>query len=108
MKKLFLVFVVCFLICGCASVNVTKTSKGFFPATNPNEIEILMTKPERGFIELATVTTSGWNPKSMAKMHNSLRAKSAPLGADAVILMSSGLDNSRFYWSSGVAIKYNN
>jgi hypothetical protein len=29
------------IICGCAEVNVTKTAKGYFEPTTPDEIEIL-------------------------------------------------------------------
>jgi len=97
------------IISGCASVNVTKTAKGYFTATDPNEIEILITVPGRSFTEIATVTTSGWGLGDTAKMHNSLRAKCAPLGANAVILGDSGIIpdiGGQRYWSSGVAIRY--
>ncbi len=66
-----------------------------------------MFKPERGFTELATVTTVNWPPANVAKMHNSLRAKAAPLGANAVILISSGISPNGYYWASGVAVRYN-
>lgn len=112
MKKIYFLGLLCILLIigGCATVNVTKTAKGYFAATNPNEIEILVTKPERSFTELATVTTTGWKPGDTAKMHNSLRAKCAPLGANAVILMSSGVIpdfGGMTCWATGVAIRYN-
>lgn len=108
MKKIYFLGLLCIvlMICGCATVTVTKTAKGYFTATDPNEIEILMTKPERSFTELATVTTSNWSPVDAAKMHNSLRSKAAPLGANAVILISSGIAPNGLYWASGVAIRY--
>ena len=109
MKKIFILSSICVLLitCGCASVvSVTKTGKGYFSPTNSNEIEILVIVPGRSFIELATVATSGWPVKDTAKMHNSLRAKCAPLGADAVILGSSGIDYNKHFWASGVAIRY--
>lgn len=97
------------VVCGCASVTVTKTAKGYFPPTSPDDVEILITVPDRTkreFIELATVTTQKWSTSDTAKMHNSLRAKCAPLGANAVILGSSGIDYNGYYWASGVAIRY--
>ncbi|MFH1900837.1 MAG: hypothetical protein ABIK26_01140 [Candidatus Omnitrophota bacterium] len=108
MVRILFLGMLCMLlvICGCATVNVTKTAKGYFPATNPNEIEILITRPERSFTELATVTTTNWPAGNAAKMHNSLRAKCAPLGANAVILTFSGIGNNGLYWASGVAIRY--
>ena len=44
---------------GCASVDVTKTAKGFYDKTNPNDVEILKTRPEKSYLELATVTVTG-------------------------------------------------
>jgi hypothetical protein len=94
------------MACGCASATVTKTAKGYFEPTDPDEVEILVTVPDRNFIELATVTTKDWSTNDTAKMHNSLRAKCAPLGANAVVLASSGIDYNGLFWSSGVAIRY--
>jgi hypothetical protein len=67
--------------------------------TNPNQ-------QVRPYIELATVTTQHWKTQETAKMHNSLRAKCAPLGANAVVLGSSGIDYNGYFWASGVAIRY--
>jgi hypothetical protein len=95
------------LACGCAQVAVTKTAKGFYPATSPDDVEILMIVPlHRKFTELASVSTWYWETRDTAKMHNSLRAKSSALGADAVILGSSGFDKDGYFWASGAAIKY--
>ncbi len=94
---------------GCATVDVTKTAKGFHNQTRADNIDILMTKPARNFIELGTVSTANWSPTDTAKMHNALRAKTAPLGADAVIIMNSGIIRSNYsstMWTTGVAIKY--
>lgn len=108
MKKIFCLGLLCvFLtICGCATVYVTKTGKGYFAPTDPDEIEILITKPDRSFTELATVTTQNWATAETAKMYNSLRAKCAPLGANAVILIDSGIAPNGKFWASGVAIRY--
>lgn len=98
------------LLAGCATVDVTKTAKGFYPATKADDIEILMTRPNREYVELGTISTTKWNPKETAKMHNALRAKTAPLGAQAVIITDSGIVsgpyNSQLMWTSGVAVRY--
>lgn len=96
---------------GCApNVDITKTSKGFNAQTDPNNVDVLMTKPDKKFTELGAVSTAGWDPSDTAKMHNALRAKAAPLGADAVIIISSGLVPGGFgsmkMWVNAVAIKY--
>ena len=109
MSKLSAVALICIFLSltGCASVHVTKTGKGYFAPTNANEVEILITVPDRKYTEIATVTTQGWKVKQTAKMHNALRSKCAPLGATAVILSSSGIAPNGTFWTSGVAIRYN-
>lgn len=102
----FMVIVLATMFAGCAQVDVTKTSKGTYASTKADDIEILMTRPERSFEELATITVTGWQPSQSAKMHNALRAKSAPLGANAVILANSGVDQNRLMWATGVAIRW--
>jgi hypothetical protein len=78
--------------------------------TNPNNVEVLHTRPDRKFAELGALSTAGWTPADTAKLHNALRAKAAPLGADALIILQSGMTpdgwgNMRM-WATGVAIKY--
>ena len=98
------------LFVGCASVDVTKTAKGFYDKTNPNEVEILKTRPERSYEELGTVTATGFAPAETAKMHNAIRTKSAALGAQAVILTEEGMLPDGWggirKWATGVAIRY--
>jgi hypothetical protein len=95
----------------CASVDITKTAKGYYAPTNPNEVEVLMTKPDRQYTELGTITVTGFDIGDTAKMHNAIRAKAAPLGATAVILTSQGIAPDGFgggkQWAIGVAIHYN-
>lgn len=96
---------------GCApNVDVTKTSKGFVAPTNPNNVEIFHTKPDRKFRELGSVSTAGWKPRDTAKMHNALRSKAAPLGADAVIILDTGMNHVGYgvmeMWVTAVAIKF--
>lgn len=100
-----------FALVGCATVDVTKTAKGFFNPTNPNDVEILVTRPEKSYVELGTVTVTGFKAHETAKMHNAIRAKAAPLGANAVILTSEGIIKGGWFsgkhrWATGVAIRY--
>ena len=54
-KKIFGLVVASILSAtGCARVHVTKTGMGFHEPTIPDKVEILMTLPKRGFVELAT------------------------------------------------------
>jgi len=95
-----------FVLVGCAQVDVTKTSKGTYAATVADDVEVLVTRPDRAYEELGTLSVVGWNPSETAKMHNALRAKSAPLGANAVILANSGINPDGKIWGTGVAIRW--
>jgi hypothetical protein len=56
------------------------------------------------------LTVTGFSPSDTAKMHNAIRAKSAPLGADAVIITDEGIYTDPWVgpakYASGVAIAY--
>lgn len=97
-------------LAGCATVDVTKTAKGFYDSTDPNEVEILKTRPEKSYMELGTVTVTGFAPTETATMHNAIRAKSANLGAMAVIHTDEGMVQDPWVglrrWATGVAIRY--
>jgi hypothetical protein len=87
--------------CGC-----NKTSKGFNAPTNPNDVEILMTKPDRAYEELGTIDAVKFRPSDTAKMYNAIRAKAAPLGANAVILTGVGIAQNGKQYAIGVAIAW--
>ena len=108
-KTSFLITLLLLVLVGCQSVDITKTSKGVYDKTNPNDIEILKTRPDRKYVELGTVTATGFAPTETAKMHNAFRAKAGPLGAQAVIITEEGLLPGGFTgkkWATGVAIRY--
>ena len=98
------------LISSCAgTVTVVKTGKGIYPPASASEIEILKTKPERQYEELAVVDAINFPVNGIAKMHNALRAKAAPLGANAVILTDEGVLNNGWAvvrYASGAAIRF--
>jgi hypothetical protein len=111
MKKCLLATAMaCLALSGCVVVDITKTAKGFYQPTNANDIEILKTRPDRKFVELGTVTVTGYDASSTAKMHNAIRSKAAPLGANAVYLTDEVFTQGAFgavnRWATGVAIKF--
>lgn len=91
---------------GCATIDVTKTGKGFFEPTRADDVQVLMSLPDRRYEEVASISTRGWSPNATAKMHNALRSKAAPMGANAVVLQNSGIDANGLLWSTGMAIRY--
>lgn len=99
-----------FSLASCAgTVNVVKTGKGIYSPSAASEIEILKTHPVRAYDELATVDALNFPTNATAKMHNALRAKASPLGANAVLITDEGLINNGWgivRFCSGVAIRY--
>ena len=105
----FSALVIAASVVGCATVDVTKTASGYYDKTDPNAVEILKTRPEKSFVELGTVTVTGFDADETAKMHNAVRAKSAALGANAVILTEEGIlptMGGPQKWATGVAIRW--
>ena len=102
------------LVGGCGpTIDMTKTGKGFYQATDPDHVEILATLPSQDFEEVATFSTAGWNPSDTAKMHNGIRQKAAGVGGDAAVIQNSGINlvrsgfsTSRYLWSTGVVVSY--
>lgn len=109
MIRSILICLWCIFYLGCVptKVDIVKTGKGIYNPTNPNNVEILKYAPSRPFEEVATVSAFDFDNRDIAKMHNSIRAKTAPLGADAVILSSEGfMDEDDKIWAKGVALHY--
>lgn len=93
-------------LAACATVDVTKTAKGHYDATNPNDVEILKTRPNRSYVELGTITAANFPLTGTATMHNEIRAKAAALGANAAVLTEEGVMPGPYKWATGVAIRF--
>jgi len=97
------------LLTACASVDVTKTSKGFHQPTEASSVDILKTLPAKPYEELGTVTVTGFSADETAKMHNAIRTKASVLGANAVVLTDEGIIKDGWTlqrWATGVAIAF--
>ena len=105
------------IICSCVSLDdyyhqvvVTKTGSGFYEPTNPNDVRILKTIPDRKYVELGPVIASNFYSSAFADMYNEIKTKAAVLGADAVILTDEGFIKKEHtypqYWATGVAVKF--
>ncbi len=116
-KYLFYKILLCSLalsiICSCASgtVAVMKTGSGFYEPTNPNDVRILKTIPDRKYVELGPVIASNFYSSAFADMYNEIKTKAAVLGADAVIITDEGFvmptdSSTSRYWATGVFVKF--
>lgn len=98
------------MLAGCATVDVTKTGKGYFDPVTPAQVDILKTKPDRPYVEIATIDVAGFAPRDTAKMHNAIRSKAGPVGASAVIITDESVVYQPYVgavkYVSGVAIRY--
>ena len=109
MIKTLTIIVAAFTLLSCANVDITKTGKGYFSPTNPAQVQVLRTRPERSYTEIGTIDVNGFAPRDTAKMHNAIRAKAGPLGANAVIILDEGVFHDGWSvkkYASGVAISF--
>jgi hypothetical protein len=108
-KSILLAVVTSMSLVSCATVDITKTASGYFAPKPASSVRILKTRPTNNYTEIATVDVNGFSPKQTAKMHNAIRSKAGPIGADAVIITDEGLIPAGFSvkkYASGVAVKY--
>ena len=97
-------------LAGCATVDITKTGAGYYDPVSASTVEILKTKPDRAYVELATIDVAGFTPRDTAKMHNAIRSKAGPVGANAVIITDENMVYQPYVgavkYVSGVAIRF--
>lgn len=109
-KRLLVLFVMCCVMIGCASIDVTKTSDQVYPPTDAKDVEFLRVTPYRAYEQLATFEVSGFDQSQTVTMHNAMRIRAATLGADAVILTSESVVPSSMgghdLVGTGIAIRY--
>jgi hypothetical protein len=98
-------------LASCGTVDITKTGSGYYDPVPASTVEIIKTKPERSYVELATIDVGGFSPRDTAKMHNAIRSKAGPVGANAVLITDEGVVYQPYVgtvkYVSGVAIRYN-
>ena len=82
------VFLLIWLLVGCASVSVQRYHKEvIYPATSPASIVVFPQKPaEKPFTELGEITVTGAN--DWPQVEKMFRSKAAEMGADAVYVFS--------------------
>ncbi|WP_461784307.1 hypothetical protein [Prosthecobacter sp.] len=109
-KTNIILIAVASLLASCAAVDITKTGQGYYDPIPAAQVEILKTKPDRSYVELATLDVAGFTTRQTAKMHNAIRAKAGPIGANAVIITDESVIVGGFgaaqKFASAVAIRY--
>lgn len=88
MKKVFLMLL-CLLLVGCASFDVTKMDNvKTYPPNNPADVEILTQEPARPYVVIAEIRAQGETISRQENMKERMKEKAAAMGADAIILKS--------------------
>ena len=80
-----------FTLGACSSVDVTKTSQGFYQPTNPDDVVILRTEPRQDFEELGTFTATCFKDSETASMHDAIRLEAAKVGGHAALIQDKEL-----------------
>ena len=109
-KTILLATVAALTFSSCATVDITKTGEGYHSPKPAATVKILKTRPEAKYAEIGVLNVLGFPARDTAKMHNAIRAKAGPMGADAVIITDVGIVPGGFHgkkYASGVAIRYN-
>ena len=89
MKKLFYLFLVLFMLEGCAAYKSIHYGQDYSPPTDVNNVEVLSFSPEDHYIELGEVTLFGVTPTNKEHMLKRLKDMVAEMGGDAVIIEES-------------------
>jgi len=84
---------------------------GFYEPTNPNDVRILKTIPDRKYVEVGTVIAHDLHLSQTRGMYNELKTEAAVLGADAAIITDEGFvmptdSSTSRYWATGVFVKF--
>jgi hypothetical protein len=87
------------LLVGCQSA-------GNSSMTNPGRVVILFGKPPKSYVEVGTVSTPKTQPNPGDTWQSALQKQAAGLGADAVLVDTSTLDNNTTPMVTGRAIRY--
>ena len=108
LSSLAVAFLCLGILTGCKGpkVYVSKTGHaGILPPTSPDAVEVLKTKPDRPYYEVASMYAARFKIKNVFEIPKELKKDAAILGADAVLITAEGNDGTRA-WASAAAIKY--
>jgi hypothetical protein len=89
------------LLAGCESTSPNQTA-----ATNPGKVVILFGKPPKAYVELGPVSALKAQPVPGETWQDALQKQAAGLGADAIKVDPTALDNPTANFVSGTAIRY--
>jgi hypothetical protein len=107
MKKYAAIFL-CLFFAACVTTDATMLTKETFPPQG--RAEILMSKPDKPYEQIAFVSVLADSNRSYSYCLNKLALKAGSLGADAVIpttldkVMQGGVVYQHIVW--GIAIRY--
>ncbi|MDB6124418.1 MAG: hypothetical protein JWQ71_3411 [Pedosphaera sp.] len=105
MKTIFILFLAGAALIGCATRDINNNTEQRV-MTDPGRVVILFSKPQKSFVELGTVTTLKSQPRERQSWQTVLREQAGAMGADAVLVDTSTLNNSNTPMVTGTGIRY--
>jgi|HubBroStandDraft_6_1064221.scaffolds.fasta_scaffold902245_2 hypothetical protein len=94
------------VLSGCESTDKSGGSSQVASPTNPTHIALLYHPPKADYIELGHVSTYKVQPDPGQTWQNSFQKQAGSLGADAVIVDTTTLNNINTPLVSGTAIRF--
>ena len=94
------------LLAGCATNNANQPGAQGGSTTNPNQIVLLFSKPEKPSIAVGTVSTLKVQPDRSETWESALRTQAAAVGADAIVVDTGTLNNMNTPMVTGTCIRY--
>jgi hypothetical protein len=106
MVKMILMLLSLAVVAGCATPDTNTNITERRALTDPTRVVLLFTRPVQPFFELGAVSTLKVQPQSRQSWQTVLREQAGRMGADAVIIDTSTLNNSNTPMVTGTAIQY--
>lgn len=73
-------------LAGCSGIETVKLTNQKFPATKAENVQILTTKPDRPYTEIAILKSDKYDSDEEQKLLHKMQKDAAELGADAIII----------------------
>ncbi len=107
--KIVMIGLLLLVMPSCSKIHLTQTHKYIYLPSRPSDVEVLLTVPQdRHYIELAALTVTEYEAAEVKDLYVELRERSAPLGAQGVIVLNQDIKPDGTMWLTAVAVRWKN